>query len=179
MPPILLESARPDSFQWVLISAAVLMMLYVSVIRPMRKKKDPLQKQPALSSLAQQRTVEREMSSLLVELHQMARDMNAQLDTRSAKLEVLLREADEKIAALKSASANGDGASAGSSHPPSIGQRADLTPRPAEEIDPRHLEIYSLADQGHSPQEIARRLSRPNGEIELILALRGSSAGGL
>ena len=29
-----------------------------------------------------------------------------------------------------------------------------------------------MADQGRSPQEIARKLNRPNGEVELILALR-------
>jgi hypothetical protein len=29
-----------------------------------------------------------------------------------------------------------------------------------------------MADQGRSPHEIARLLDRPNGEVELILALR-------
>ena len=38
--------------------------------------------------------------------------------------------------------------------------------------DPRHAEVYALADEGRSPAEIAARLDRPNGEIELILALR-------
>jgi DNA-binding NarL/FixJ family response regulator len=41
-----------------------------------------------------------------------------------------------------------------------------------ETIDPRHVEVYRLADQGQSPHQIAQRLNRPSGEIELILALR-------
>ena len=43
------------------------------------------------------------MESLLVELSEMARQISAQLDTRSQKLEILIREADEKIAALADA----------------------------------------------------------------------------
>jgi hypothetical protein len=38
--------------------------------------------------------------------------------------------------------------------------------------DPRHVEVYTLADQGLALAEIAQRLKRPNGEVELILALR-------
>jgi hypothetical protein len=45
-------------------------------------------------------------------------------------------------------------------------------PPPAPSIDPRHAEIYALADQGRSPRDIATHLGRPSGEIELILALR-------
>jgi hypothetical protein len=41
-----------------------------------------------------------------------------------------------------------------------------------EAVDPRHAEVYRLADQGQTPQQIAQRLGRPSGEIELILALR-------
>jgi DNA-binding NarL/FixJ family response regulator len=39
-------------------------------------------------------------------------------------------------------------------------------------IDPQHEAVYALADQGKATAEIARQLNRPNGEIELILALR-------
>ncbi len=41
-------------------------------------------------------------------------------------------------------------------------------------LDPRHAEIYVLADQGRSSREIAHQLRRPDGEVELILALRGT-----
>ncbi len=43
-------------------------------------------------------------------------------------------------------------------------------------IDPRHAEVYMLADQGRSSRQIAQQLQRPEGEVELILALRGKHA---
>jgi hypothetical protein len=57
-----------------------------------------------------------------------------------------------------------------------VERAVDLTPSPRRESangpDPRHAEVYALADQGLSARDVARRLGRPNGEIELILALR-------
>jgi hypothetical protein len=87
--------------QWIAIGTAAATILYVAIIRPMLKKRDPMTKAPASSSLAQQRSVEREMSNLLVELSEMTRQLSAQLDTRSAKLEELMRQADQKIAELR------------------------------------------------------------------------------
>jgi DNA-binding NarL/FixJ family response regulator len=54
---------------------------------------------------------------------------------------------------------------------------AQPTPTPAsdEVIDPRHVEIYTLCEQGLSTQQIADRLHRPSGEVELIIALRPRS----
>jgi hypothetical protein len=157
---------------WPVYVLATVTILYV-VFRPMlRRKKDPLDK-PLNMSLAQQRTVEREMSNLLVELSQMARQVTAQLDTRSAKLELLMQQADQKIDELKrlseaarpAAPSSGAGEPAAGAHP--VG-----TARSAPAPDPRHAEVYALADAGRSPQEIAQQLDRPRGEVELILALR-------
>ena len=121
------------------------------------------------SSLASQRSVEREMSNLLVELSEMARQVTAQLDTRAAKLEVLMKEADEKIAILKSL---------GDSRRAMTPSADDSSPMGTARIhaparhDPRHLEVYTLADEGRTPRQIAQHLNRPDGEVELILALR-------
>jgi hypothetical protein len=38
--------------------------------------------------------------------------------------------------------------------------------------DARHAGVYELADAGMPAGQIAQRLARPSGEIELILALR-------
>jgi hypothetical protein len=43
-----------------------------------------------------------------------------------------------------------------------------------KEMDRKYDEIYSLADVGQSTNQIARKLNRPHGEVELILALRGA-----
>jgi hypothetical protein len=193
----------PNTRQWLVIGMAVATLAY-AVIRPMLKKKDPMSRAPASSSLAQQRSVEREMSNLLVELSEMTRQLSAQLDNRSTKLEELMRQADEKIAALRAAGslppapastallpADGEPNGQQNTHPLAA---LGLTPadnvgvptRPALPdnsasasalagrlaVDPRHAQIYAFVDQGLTPQEIAQRLGRPAGEIQLILALR-------
>jgi hypothetical protein len=150
---------------------AVLLVAFVYYRSRMKTKMDPLARPPAFNSLAQQRSVERQMQNLLVELSEMARQVTAGLDTRAAKLDALIREADEKIARLaalqQSAAANQPA--------PTAGEPAAPPPAPppcAYEPDPRHVEIYTLADQGQTSSQIASRLNRPNGEVELILALR-------
>jgi hypothetical protein len=39
-------------------------------------------------------------------------------------------------------------------------------------MDPLHRKVYDLADQGLTPVDIARRIEKPTGQVELILALR-------
>jgi hypothetical protein len=170
MDRLLLDASGGNPNQWMVIALAVLTILYIAVIRPMRKgkTKDPLQRAPMQSSLAHQRAVEREMSNLLVEYEEMIRRMTSQVDTRAAKLELLIKEADQKIAALHALPRASES------------EFAMLAPSesmhsPAE--DSRHAEIYSLADQGRTARQIAQELNRPSGEIELILALRAPARG--
>ncbi len=151
-------SQTDPRMKWVVVGCLAATILY-AVLRGTRGKKDPLARGPSSSSLARQRNVERQMESLLVELSEMARQITAQLDTRSAKLEALIREADEKISALRQ-------------NPQSSSAPAAAPEWTAASIDPQHEAVYALADQGKSTGEIARQLNRPNGEVELILALR-------
>ena len=93
---------RDPTLQWALIVLALVTILYVTVIRPSaKKKKDPLAKSPSSSSLSYQRNVERQMQNLLVELSEMARQITAQLDTRTQKLLMLIQDADERITKLQ------------------------------------------------------------------------------
>ncbi len=105
------------------------------------------------------------------ETEDIARRLAAVLDNKAAKLEILLDEADRRIAALEAAQAGarepaqaervvdeadaGEGASNGRSFEPGD-----------------HDPVHRLADEGVEPVEIAQRLGRPVGEVELILALR-------
>jgi hypothetical protein len=160
MPPPILLDLDPVT-KWAAIGLAIFTIMYV-VIRPWFRKKDPLSKAPAYASLAQQRSVERQMQNVLVELSDMSRQISGQLDNRAAKLEALIHEADEKIAAMKSAIATSS---------PGLARMIDA-PETRPPSDPRHAQVYALADQGRSSMEIAQQLDRPSGEIELILALR-------
>ena len=154
--------------KWSAIGVAVLTILYAT-LRPLFRKKDPLEKPHAFGSLAQQRAIERQMQNALVEMAEMARQISAQIDTRAAKLEELIRQADQRIDAMKSQPpAPGIAPSpAAASEPPS-----PPSPLDPPVVDARHAQIYALADQGHSSRDIAQQLNRPSGEIELILALR-------
>lgn len=188
---ILLDSSAPSSTPattWAILAVGVLAAVYIAFVRPMRnKKKDPLEKPASEPGLARQRAAERDASNFLVEFAEMARQMTGQLDTRAAKLEALLREADERIAELRALvegrSVTGGGgrvlveakvreaAAVALTEAVAVGRLAfdDV----ARGIDPRHAEVYELADGGQSAQDIARQTGRPSGEVELILALRG------
>lgn len=170
MLPFLLgatDARQFDQNSWIYVGLGFMLLIYMFVVRPMmRKKKDPLERGPNFPTLAQQRSSEREMQSLLVEFSEMARQMSAQLDTRSAKLEELIRQADERIERL-----NGAPLPQRTEQP--TASDATETTRPAPQPpDPRHADVYSLADQGRDPYEIAASLGKPRGEVELILALR-------
>ena len=159
----LLSLSQLDPFQkWSIICAGALTILY-AVMRPLRKRKDPLSRPVASLSLAGQREVEKQMTELLVELEKMARQMTAQLDTRAAKLEMLIKEADTRLAALRDATTS----------PPMSAASTVRVSLPPDPPDSRHAEVYLLARQGHSARQISQIMGRPYGEIELILALRG------
>ena len=153
---ILADGAPLGPQTWMLVALAMLTIIYAVFLRPMMKqKKDPLARLPGQrpGGLARQRDVERQMETLLVELSNMARQITGQLDTRAAKLAELIRQADEAIAKFDA---------------PPLRQSAKVE----SEEDQRHAAVYQLADSGMDSGQIARKLERPNGEIELILALR-------
>jgi small-conductance mechanosensitive channel len=170
----LLADAAPQSpyFQWVMIALAVGTIFYVAVIRPaMQKKKDPLVHSP-IAGLSKERHVERQMQNLLVELSEMTRQISAQLDTRSQKLQLLIQDADERIAQLQQMEKQG------MRSPPMVESvwsapaAPSRPPPPAEPVDEEHQKVYALADRGQNAGDIAKELNRPRGEVELILALR-------
>jgi hypothetical protein len=161
---VLAEPALDQNTRWLLFGAAAI-TIYFAVVRPMFRKRDPLRKPPAFASLAQQRSVERQMQNVLVEMAELARQISAQIDTRSTKLELLMKEADQKIAALQGL------IHATPTWPPEPAT-AQTPQADSPSADPRHVQVYELADQGRTPLQIAQQLNRPSGEIELILALR-------
>ena len=229
--PLLAELTAP--VQWAVLGVAVLGTA-ILLFKPKFLKRDPLSRSPQSTSLSQQRSVERQMQTLLVELSEMSRQVTASLDTRATKLDLLIREADQKIAILTSLQANGapsggpdfrmndlpersmaiakengpseqllrlsdstldnltrdnstrDNSTRGNSTfgDPTSRDRSlnevaqsmsSLSTASPYDDDARHAEVYLLADQGQTSAEIAAQLRRPNGEIQLILALRPDS----
>src|ERR1700677_5171549 len=99
---ILSETTLSAPQLWLLYVTGALTIVYAIFLRPMQKrKKDPLARTFQPGALSRQRDVEKQMETLLVELSEMARQITAQLDTRAAKLQGLLAEADKRIAELQ------------------------------------------------------------------------------
>lgn len=113
-----------------------------------------------------------ELMQWQVELHDMSREASAQLDTKMAALRVLIDEADRAAARLEAAMGR-SGEPAEQPNPiESLRPAASDEPKqPAARSGPRE-EIYTLADYGYDPAEIAHRVGRPIGEVELVLSLR-------
>ncbi|MEA2711400.1 MAG: hypothetical protein QOF78_4001 [Phycisphaerales bacterium] len=184
---------------WLLVAAAGAVVLVILLLAsPLLRRRHDAAARPAppaqsastpaaatprpSTAAADYRAIERDIQNLMTELSEMTRRASAQFDARAANLERLLREADDreaklaaKLAALHAAT-NGDTAlSPPPQHqpPPAIETTNAPAPSPDDDvIDPRHVEIYTLCEQGLSSQQIADRLRRPSGEVELIIALR-------
>lgn len=91
------------------------------------------------------------LDGVMADATELSQRLAAQLDTKAARLEQLIAEADAKIAALEAR--GGVGAK-------------------EEPEDPRHAEVLAMSGRGMSSVEIARATGMPTGQVELIVALR-------
>jgi len=114
----------------------------------------------------------RDVEHVMLELDQLSRQIHGRLDTKLARLETVIRDADERIEKLTRLADKADGR-------PQFEVMLDeeqpceqQTDGPVTPNDERHSDVFQLADDGASPLQIAQKLGRPVGEIELILALQ-------
>jgi hypothetical protein len=125
-----------------------------------------------MAQLKEERRVSQEVAAVLQELENLARQVNAQMDNRTAKLEALLRAADERIDRLSRLTTTSQ------DHPADD----DAAPSPSPAISPRQATIRrlvgELSDAGYNTLEVANRVGLPAGEVELILAVRGEKVSG-
>ena len=129
---------------------------------------------------------EEELREIMIQLETLAREVTAQIDTRYHKLEAVIRDADRRIAELR-ALANSAGEAPGGldvtvddvvvddGKAAMAGGRTDVL-SPGGRID--RVAVWRLADEGHGPDEIARMLAQPIGEVRLILDVRQRRAAG-
>lgn len=120
---------------------------------------------PKFTSTASHDRLER----LMADAEELTRRLAAVLDNKAAKIEVLIEQADERLRALEGAAAR-PGPAAGRGEAADARDAQDA-PAPLS-MDPLHRKVYDLADQGLTPVDIARKIDRPTGQVELILALR-------
>lgn len=136
-----------------------------------------------------------------VDMHEIARDLSARIDSKMGLLEGLIRTAEREANRLERAIAEAQAQPAsGDRHPPPSDDAAsddaasdETTIHPiatqaaeaaksalnaatsTEHLLPRQEQIYQLADQGLAAGEIARQVGSPIGEVQLILSLRSSA----
>jgi DNA-directed RNA polymerase specialized sigma24 family protein len=102
-----------------------------------------------------------------VQMHDFARQMKGELDSKMSALQALIAEADRAAARLEQALQNSP--TGGNFLPTS---QADALHSASSSPPQRREEIYALADYGLPPNEIAHRTGTPIGEVELMLNLR-------
>lgn len=112
-------------------------------------------------AVREEQQVHADIEDLLKELEQLSRRLSTQIDEGVARLNRAIADADQRIKKL-----NGN---PGTATP--IAQPA-TQPSIPEPTEPRTRQIYVLADEGLAAPEIAKRLNRHLGEVELILNLR-------
>jgi hypothetical protein len=174
-----MAAAIPDQVLWVFVilggSVVVLVWTRRRLAKRQQEAEADLMSSPAPSrrqtgmpvSDASQRQLQQSMQQLLLQLEEVSREINSQVDTRLRAMNLLIQEADQKIRELRSL----QGISANTPLP------TRTLPPPRQEPHPeitseRYAKVYALAERGLTVVEIARELGLMTGEVELILALR-------
>ena len=150
-----------DSTVLLAVGGAVVIVIYLT-IRPKKAKKDPLDKPLGFSSLAQRREVERQMENVLVELSEMARQTTAQIDTRAAKLELLLGEAREVIARLEQLRDSGD----------AVAREARRLMNPIIDVDLERVELPAKSPVAEDAAAADRIATVPDAHSTLVARSR-------
>ena len=164
---------------------ATLGLIYVASRR--QRRPDPTAGRPrreSNESAASVRALQGDLGNLITELESLSARLSAEAESRESKLQELIAQADERIVTLQShvnstpaSRSLGHGSVGASSLGPmptlrSLVAPASTPPTSLTVTDDRHRAIYSLADEGLTPVEIAQRTGQRAGEIELILNLR-------
>lgn len=122
-----------------------------------------------------------EVANWEVHMHETARELMGQLDSKMRALQALTAEADRAAARLEAALGETDkpprpadqAEGLAPAPTPDAAERPDATPEALPQPpESRREEIYTLADYGYDAREIARRLGAPVGQVELTLRLR-------
>jgi hypothetical protein len=149
---------------------------------PRRKLDDARQATPLLDAPP-------ELLRWQVEMHETARHLKAELDSKMSALQAIIRIASEETARLETAISRAEqlGISPCADTLAAIeelsagddsggGLPCGELPVPSIEIAARRDAVYQLADQGLAANAIAQSIGAPLGDVELLMSLRTDSA---
>ncbi len=118
-----------------------------------------------------------DVEQVMLELEKLSRQIHGRIDTKLARLETLIRDADQRIERLSRLA----GAPSGESRLEITLDREEPQPIPktGEVGEDWHAAVYRAADGGMTAVQIAQKVGRTTGEVELLLALRKTRSGPL
>lgn len=172
--PALLDIKPSQIILVLLLLVVISSMLWSARRKPKAPRFDPEAFQrKEFSAMKDPRGMQGDLQELIIELEELSRRINAQIDTKFAKLEASIMHADERIEALRlliqqATGQSGIDVTVDRERDESVPTASD----PRVPADPRHAQVYALADADKSSMEIARETGIPTGEVELILGLR-------
>lgn len=166
--------------QLAMLGGAIVLLTFVMISTRRRLRESrALTGRPArerYADMENREVVRRDVDQVMLELDSLARQVHARIDTRLARLEALIRDADRRIDVLsKQPRAVKQSPAADRSSSERVGSAIVKSAAPME--DDRFRAVYRLADRGMEASQIAERVDRPEGEIELILGLRKARSG--
>jgi len=172
---------NPSSFtKNILMLIMGLTIIMWILMRQMRKKtifgqqESQLSAKEKLERTRQCQTIYDGVETLMAELADLSRQVNGQLDTRIARMDLLIEEADRKIKQLQDLTSAAPAEHSDDTPIKDIfesSKSTDLDKQMDSFVTEANHEIVALADEGLAPPAIAQKLNRPIGEIELILSL--------
>ena len=174
-PSNFMDNVLPMLAVIAIVAIGVLLMISIrgKIARRNANRPSPRELIDQFKEAARHRT---DAQSASAELLDAARQMAAKLDNKSARLEVLIRQADQRIAQMSQlppAVGNNQAASPLTSDVRPTLPPMQVAPRePAVSLDPLTQSVYELADSGYQSIQIAQELDEQVGKVELILSLR-------
>ena len=179
---IMMDYIGAVEFQNYAFLLGVALLVFIMMRLSARKKRQPgptsqSHARDHIAKLKEEHAVKGDMRELMVELQELSRDINAQIDTRFAKLEVSIRSADERIDLLERLLRAADGRPTIDTVVSGDDEAPRLPPAQPQAGLPesQHGRIYDLADGGRKSIQTAQETGKTPGEIELILSLRKST----
>jgi len=177
------SNSSMTNFVWIFLIIGLSIFVLMTTWRRVRRSQqhDGLTVQERVSNaMPKVDGVYNQINDLMTELADLSRQINGQIDTRIAKLDLLSAQADETISRLQKlleqTQANAfSGVTPVSNSIATQPARQNNAPIPEPNRSPienqETKDVLNWADQGRSAVSIAQELNRPVGEIELILAL--------
>jgi len=181
---------------WGMFAAGMLILIFLLLRRSWRyrgkvkkQKADPRRKLDDARQATPLLDAPPEILRWQVEMHETARHLKAELDSKMSALQAMTRIASEESARLEAVIARAERLGISScadtlaaieamhgSDDSGTSLKSDAPLANPDEIAARRAAVYQLADQGLAATAIARSMGAPLGDVELLMSLRTNGA---